>query len=324
MYVEIILKKRQFIFLLLILILTGTASVLYSQVLIPVPFVSIVTETHQSEPAEVECRLFQKSYPFARFSIERDSDHNDWILTVRSFGNVIKLYRAGGRYLTAAQYQNKQQYRRVLYFYGRQTPDPKTFARDQIERIRVYCSEEQRGISPVESTALFSAIYDGESYTAVVDHLRTVEFLGRKTHVHQCIIEPLRRVENRIWLLTKTEPEVAQFVSRLLSADSFSWRSIRDVEARSFHSYGVALDILPVHWERKILYWSYERGKSADTWMKIPLSARWSPPASVIEAFEDEGFIWGGRWIVWDNMHFEYHPELLSSDCSMVNFPENY
>ena len=23
-----------------------------------------------------------------------------------------------------------------------------------------------------------------------------------------------------------------------------------------------------------------------------------------------EGFIWGGYWAIWDNMHFEYHPEL--------------
>lgn len=26
-----------------------------------------------------------------------------------------------------------------------------------------------------------------------------------------------------------------------------------------------------------------------------------------------EGFIWGGRWEIWDNMHFEYRPELLAA-----------
>ena len=35
------------------------------------------------------------------------------------------------------------------------------------------------------------------------------------------------------------------------------------------------------------------------------------PPQSVIDIFEDEGFIWGGKWVIWDNMHFEYHPELI-------------
>ncbi|MDR3191497.1 MAG: M15 family metallopeptidase, partial [Treponema sp.] len=27
-------------------------------------------------------------------------------------------------------------------------------------------------------------------------------------------------------------------------------------------------------------------------------------------AFENEGFIWGGKWGLYDNMHFEYRPEL--------------
>jgi hypothetical protein len=31
----------------------------------------------------------------------------------------------------------------------------------------------------------------------------------------------------------------------------------------------------------------------------------------VIRAFEEQGFIWGGRWARYDTMHFEYHPELL-------------
>jgi hypothetical protein len=35
------------------------------------------------------------------------------------------------------------------------------------------------------------------------------------------------------------------------------------------------------------------------------------PPKRVIDIFEKEGFIWGGKWTVWDNMHFEYRPELI-------------
>ena len=37
----------------------------------------------------------------------------------------------------------------------------------------------------------------------------------------------------------------------------------------------------------------------------------WIPPLAVIAVFESEGFIWGGKWGVWDNMHFEYRPELI-------------
>ena len=35
------------------------------------------------------------------------------------------------------------------------------------------------------------------------------------------------------------------------------------------------------------------------------------PPEEVISIFESEGFIWGGKWDIWDNIHFEYHPEIL-------------
>ena len=45
--------------------------------------------------------------------------------------------------------------------------------------------------------------------------------------------------------------------------------------------------------------------------MLIPLSKRWMPPKEVIRIFEEEGFVWGGKWTIYDNMHFEYHPELI-------------
>ena len=45
--------------------------------------------------------------------------------------------------------------------------------------------------------------------------------------------------------------------------------------------------------------------------MAIPNSKRWMPPKKFIDIFEKEGFIWGGNWVNFDNMHFEYRPELL-------------
>jgi hypothetical protein len=31
----------------------------------------------------------------------------------------------------------------------------------------------------------------------------------------------------------------------------------------------------------------------------------------IVKIFEKYGFIWGGKWFVFDNMHFEYRPEIL-------------
>ena len=32
---------------------------------------------------------------------------------------------------------------------------------------------------------------------------------------------------------------------------------------------------------------------------------------ALCRAFEDAGFIWGGKWHEFDLMHFEYRPELI-------------
>ncbi|MDR2663684.1 MAG: M15 family metallopeptidase [Treponema sp.] len=46
-------------------------------------------------------------------------------------------------------------------------------------------------------------------------------------------------------------------------------------------------------------------------WYKIPYSGRWHPPLSVVRIFERYGFCWGGKWPLFDTMHFEYRPEIL-------------
>ena len=46
------------------------------------------------------------------------------------------------------------------------------------------------------------------------------------------------------------------------------------------------------------------------------LDSGWVAPLGPhVDAFEAEGFIWGGRWLHYDTMHFEYRPELLDADC---------
>ncbi|MDR3247464.1 MAG: M15 family metallopeptidase [Treponema sp.] len=31
----------------------------------------------------------------------------------------------------------------------------------------------------------------------------------------------------------------------------------------------------------------------------------------MIKAFESYGFVWGGKWMFYDTMHFEYRPEIF-------------
>jgi hypothetical protein len=69
------------------------------------------------------------------------------------------------------------------------------------------------------------------------------------------------------------------------------------------------VDIQPKKLGNKAIYWQWERDRN-ENWMLVPLDRRWQPPEGVIRIFEDEGFTWGGKWALYDAMHFEFRPEL--------------
>ena len=74
---------------------------------------------------------------------------------------------------------------------------------------------------------------------------------------------------------------------------------------------GIAIDFLPKK-TRKHLFWGWARDRFPETWMDISLESRWLLPDEFVEIFAEEGFVWGGRWVIWDNMHLEYRPEQLA------------
>ncbi len=93
-------------------------------------------------------------------------------------------------------------------------------------------------------------------------------------------------------------------VRRFLSpaAGTYVCRPIAGTERASAHGYGIAIDIAIRHAD----YWRWQR-PAADR------SPAWRNriPMEIVEVFERHGFIWGGKWLHYDTMHFEYRPELL-------------
>jgi hypothetical protein len=137
-----------------------------------------------------------------------------------------------------------------------------------------------------------------------------IDFLGRSVRIHQDIAAPLGRAEARIQQLAETDPEIQGWMKNLQSITGWNWRNVAGSESRSFHSYGIAVDLLMRAEAGMETYWQWTEAKGID-WRIVPAEKRQSPPAAVIRAFEDQGFIWGGRWQRYDTMHFEYHPVLL-------------
>ena len=87
------------------------------------------------------------------------------------------------------------------------------------------------------------------------------------------------------------------------SAGTYSCRPVADTGLPSVHGFGAAIDIAV----RTSDYWVWAT-RSADA--EIPYRNR--VPLEIVEVFEAERFIWGGKWYHYDTMHFEYRPELFS------------
>jgi flavodoxin len=137
-----------------------------------------------------------------------------------------------------------------------------------------------------------------------------ISFLGRQVQVHKDITTPLEKAEARILALAENDSEIQGWIKNLQSITGWNWRNVAGSNNLSFHSYGVAVDLLMKAQAGMETYWQWTAAKGID-WRSVPPENRQNPPSAVIRIFEEQGFIWGGRWPQYDTMHFEYHPELL-------------
>lgn len=264
----------------------------------------------RSSKVQNEFKIWQEAYPDVDFSLEYDKEKDDWALTVSHYGKSNVFYWMGGLYLPESELKNAEKYYNVISPYKNEVLDPATFTEERLKSIREFSSRENRKNGKVSSKHIFSAIYDSYDRATTESHIVKVNFLNRQVNVHEYLKKPLQRVEKKIYSARNHSASVKNFLTNLYSCSAYNWRQIRDANTRSFHSFGVAVDILPKYYTKKIVYWGWERDGGNDDWMLIPVSKRWMPPQEVIDIFLEEGFIWGGTWAIWDNMHFEYHPEL--------------
>ena len=267
------------------------------------------------EPAGLS--VFKKAFPDVQFLASYDKEADDWLVhvIVPDYKNPQKttdtpLYWCESKFLPKDKLGQKDNYRPMLYNYQKIIPDPKNFTPEQIELIKEFTDRDNRANSPIDPPFLHNAIFDCADRAHAESHIVKIPFLTLSINTHERLKEPLERVSKRIMDLPRDE-EMTKFLNTLTRTDCFSWRTVRDTQSRSFHSIGLAIDILPKGYYQKVIYWSWQKQLRPNDWYMTPIESRWCPPQRVIDIFADEGFIWGGTWIVWDNMHFEYHPELL-------------
>jgi hypothetical protein len=151
--------------------------------------------------------------------------------------------------------------------------------------------------------AFFNGLY-GATAQQVKDNLVAVKFVGSKVpfNAQNGAAAALAKVGEQLTQTLKKNPELKVFLVTL--GGTFNRRPIAGTDRLSPHSWGIAIDLNPA----KGRYWRWGKSMRGQELLKMQTDFPWS----IIAAFEEHGFIWGGKWFHYDTMHFEYRPELLA------------
>ena len=203
------------------------------------------------------------------------------------------IYFKEGRMLVENSFQHQNKYQSIFYDYP-------------LGRITTLPDYQEL---PVRSSDFLDHVF-GTKEALLREQCDWVPFLDHKAYMNQFCEIALRKVEAEIFKVAESDAEVQDFVENLKIIYSFKQKAVRGSENASHHSYGLALDLVPDSYDRKHANWKWSTA-FIKVWHLIPLEKRWSPPQAVIDAFEKNGFVWGGKWSHFDNIHFQYSPEII-------------
>ncbi|WP_297812658.1 M15 family metallopeptidase [uncultured Helicobacter sp.] len=157
--------------------------------------------------------------------------------------------------------------------------------------------------SRIRDISLFFSIY-GANEAEVKQHLKSLVWLDGTEilfNTQNGAYDALERVRNHLAKHIKSNPNLKIYLNNI--GGTFKWRKIANSPNLSAHSFGIAIDI-NVSNSR---YWLWDLKNHLESDSKSIAMI----PLEIIESFERENFIWGGRWWHYDTMHFEYRPEIL-------------
>jgi hypothetical protein len=280
------------------------------------------TQPHErqerTEPSRAEqvMKAIAKAYP-PQIAGPAIFQNGDWTVTIRG----ETFYFAEGRMLPENLKDKYAEYdAQPFYRYIEKLPQWKP-ASEEENASRRNSANRRNENPPKRAPFFFDALFRASSRDESYLHVKTLKFLGRNVMVHYSILEQLALVEEEINRVAQNSAEVRSWIANIKSVTGWNWRSIADTQSRSFHSYGTAIDILPVSNKGLATYWLWTADWNPE-WWNVPYSQRFHPPEAVVQSFEKYGFTWGGKWALFDTMHFEYRPEIL--DLSTLKMAEYY
>jgi hypothetical protein len=217
---------------------------------------------------------------------------------------------ANGRLLPEAERSRWEEFASLpLYRYPLALPPLAVIDEETAARLRQRVREDAAN-PPKRHEEFLGRLLQAGSRAETEAHVVRLEVAGFTVTVHQRLAEPLARVSEELRALRLADPAVAVFLKGLTEMNGYNYRFVEGTRSRSFHSYGLAVDLVPKSYGGRHAYWMWAMSKVRDFWT-VPYERRWMVPVPVVEAFERNGFVWGGKWRFFDTMHFEYRPEIL-------------
>jgi hypothetical protein len=265
---------------------------------VAVPFLSAV------QPGEREIRSLAAAWP-DRIS-EIGTRGGDWMLRV----DDSWFAWAHGRLLPESERGRWEDFAPLpFYDYPRGPPPLPVLDEETASRLRSRVQEAQRH-PPRRSEEFLGSLLEASNRAETESRLVRVEISGFTVTIHGRLRGPASRVSKELDFLRQSDPQVSSWLRRLAEMNGYNYRYVEGTRSRSLHSYGTAIDLIPRGRDGGYSYWQWAMNKVPD-WWTIPSEERWIPPMALVRAFERQGFIWGGKWLFFDTMHFEYRPELL-------------
>lgn len=155
----------------------------------------------------------------------------------------------------------------------------------------------------IRNQQFFLKMYGDCRKGEVVKRLRPVQWLasrGGGTVLITTVNNVAERLAEVSRALEKLPPDMMRFLLPL--SGTYNCRDIAATKRLSAHAYGAAIDLNSRFGD----YWLWSKEKTGDFVWKNRI------PLDIVAIFEQQGFIWGGKWYHFDTFHFEYRPEIIA------------
>lgn len=234
-------------------------------------------------------KAYKKNFTKIEFFLD-DKNNFDAIFYLK---NKKKFYFSDGKMLPKDKLKNKDKY--VDYFYS---------SYYNHSNYKIY---SKYLISKKNDYDFYFSIY-GKNKNEILDNLIKLTFLkksfyfNKKNKASSQLNKIFQEIDNN-------KSSKNYFTKNIKIISTFNYRNILYQNKLSLHSFGIAIDIIPKD-KNKFIYW-YWAIPFVDEWWKIKENEKFQIPKELIEIFESHFFYWGGRWYMFDIMHFEYKPEIF-------------